>query len=143
MPDPITAIARPLPGLPAPDAIEAMLGYGGSARYVGCAGDRAAGVVRTFDGWATRYGYAWVAWLCFLEHNRVWPHLTGYTVQGQAGADSEHWLVLDRIERGWYVAPAAAARRWLLAQQAGQSLGAALDNDQRRAGRPARAIEEA
>lgn len=112
----ITAIALPLPGVPVPQDAEALIGYGGTGRYVGCAGDRAAGLVRTFDGRAERCGYEWIAWLCFLEHNQVWPHLVLYNVQGDVAA--ERWLVLDRVLRCWYVAPAAVARRWLCEQGA-------------------------
>jgi hypothetical protein len=95
-----------------------VIGYGGSERYVACYGDRYCGVVKTFDGRAVRCGRDYVAWLCFLEHNQVWPHLTGYDVQAHPAGHSaaEHALLLDRAARVWYVGPLPRLGAWLAAR---------------------------
>lgn len=54
----------------------------------------------------------WHAWLLFVHHRAVAPHLIGRQL-GNSDEPAREWLILDRRARRVYIAPAAQARAHL------------------------------
>jgi hypothetical protein len=79
------------------------------AFYWGC-GDEAY----YYDGYLSTQA-EWDAYLLFVRHPLVAPHLQGYHL-GSSEEEATHWLLLDREAQQLSVAPANAARQMLMAQ---------------------------
>ena len=128
---------------PVPPRTEGALGYDGDARYVAFYWQPAGDEVMYDDGQVSADG-DWWAWIDFVNHPAVYHHLlwpcpqchgVGTTNQlenetctvcdgagrlplnlGNSDEEATHWLILDRQERKFYVAPIATARRFLQEQ---------------------------
>jgi len=137
-----TQLLTPLKA-PVPPMFEAALGYQGDARYVAFYWQPAGDEVMYDDGHASGDG-DWWAWIEFENHSAVAPHLwlpcpqcggrgTTNTLEndpcdacdgsgllplnlGSSDFEADHWLILDRQERKFYVAPIVTARRFLQEQ---------------------------
>ncbi len=99
--------------IPVPPMLEEALGYQETARYVGFywgAGDESY----VNDGRYMTTG-EWDAFLLFVRHWSVEPHLRGYNL-GSSEDEARHWLILDREERQLIVAPVAIAQQVLQSQ---------------------------
>jgi hypothetical protein len=105
---PVHALNAPLP----PMLLEAV-GYGGDAGLVALyfgAGDEAY----WDDGRGSATGDLH-AYLAYVRHPAVAPHLAGYDL-GSSDGPAEHWLLIDRRAGTVAVAPVAEARRLLRGQ---------------------------
>jgi len=126
--------------VPVPPMFEAALGYDGDARYVAFYWQPAGDEVMYDDGQIAGDG-DWWAWIEFENHPAIAPHLwlpcprcrgrgTTNTLEndscdacdgsgllplnlGSSDFEADHWLILDRQERKFYVAPIVTARRFL------------------------------
>lgn len=105
----------PLP-IPVPPMLEQALGYDHEhpSAWVGFYWEPAGDEARYADGQRAGDG-DWSAYLLYVRHARVAPHLAGYNL-GSSDEPAAHYLLLDRRERRRYVAPARAAREHLRAQ---------------------------
>jgi hypothetical protein len=83
--------------VPCPPMLVAALGYEGPLRHVAFWRSPAGDVLRFTDGEAPGEG-SLSAWMAFVEHDSVWPHLIGYNF-GSGEAQPTHWLLIDRDER--------------------------------------------
>ena len=129
--------------VPVPPMFEAALGYDGDARYVAFYWQPTGDEVMYDDGHASGDG-DWWAWIEFENHRAIAPHLwlpcprcegrgTTNTLEndpcdacdgsgllhlnlGSSDFEADHWLILDRQERKFYVAPIVTARRFLQEQ---------------------------
>jgi hypothetical protein len=103
----------PLP-VPVPPMLEQALDYPGQARLVAFywspSGDEA-----TYNDGAQAGDGDWVAYLAFVQHPTVEPHLCPFDL-GSSEEEAQHWLVLDREARTLSVLPAEEAAA-LLQQQ--------------------------
>lgn len=105
----------PLP-VPVPPMLEQALGYPGQARLVAFFWSPLGDEAVFNDGWCS--GDAdWTAYLAFVEHPTVEPHLRPFDL-GSSEDEARHWLVLDREERTLSILPAREAAA-LLQQQWG------------------------
>lgn len=93
--------------------LEQALGYESTARLV--AFYRGAGDEAYYDDGLVSATCAWDAFLLYLQHPAVTPVLHGYDF-GSGGAETQHWLILDRELRQLSAVPVEAARRLLQAQ---------------------------
>ncbi len=128
---------------PVPPQLEAALGYDGGARHVAFYWQPAGDEVMYDDGQIGGDG-DWWAWIEFENHRAIAPHLwlpcprcegrgTTNTLEndpcdacdgsgllplnlGSSDFEADHWLILDRQERKFYVAPIVTARRFLQEQ---------------------------
>ena len=105
----------PLP-VPVPPMLELALGYPGQARLVAFFWSPMGDEALYHDGLHSGVG-DWTAYLAFVEHPTVEPHLRAYDL-GSSEDEAQHWLVLDREARTLSVLPAENAVL-LLAQQWG------------------------
>ena len=105
----------PLP-VPVPPMLEQALDYPGQARLVAffwsSLGDEAM-----YDDGRCSGEADWAAYLTFVEHPKVEPHLRPFDL-GSSEEEAQHWLVLDREARTLSVLPAEEAAA-LLQQQWG------------------------
>lgn len=97
---------------PVPPMLEEAIGYDGSARLVAFYWQPAGDECTWDDGRCSVCGANWGAWLAYIQHPTVWPHLLPYDL-GSSEALAEHWLVLDRAERRLYAGPWRAAAEML------------------------------
>src|ERR1051326_3772375 len=97
-----------------PPMLEQALDYPGQARLVAFfwspMGDEAV-----YDDGLRSCEADWAAYLTFVEHPKVEPHLRAYDL-GSSEEEAQHWLVLDRETRTLSVLPAQEAAM-LLQQQ--------------------------
>lgn len=100
--------------IPCPPEVEQAIGYEGEARYCAFYWLPGCDEVVYDDGSSSGTG-RWQAYLSFINHRRVQPHLMGHiclscsgkTCQscrkgfvifnfGDSNSEAEHWLLLDR-----------------------------------------------
>ena len=105
---------EPLP-IPVPEGLEAALGYEGDARYLGMWWEPARDEAMVSDGVVTCDGY-WDAFVTYVSHPRVWPHLEGYHL-GNSDSPARHALLLDLAERRAWVGPIGLVE-WFLREDA-------------------------
>jgi hypothetical protein len=99
--------------VPLPPMLLGAVGYGGDAGLVALyfgAGDEAY----WDDGRGSATGDPH-AYLAYVRHAAVAPHLAGYDL-GSSDGPAEHWLLIDRQSGTVAVAPVAEARRLLRGQ---------------------------
>lgn len=70
--------------------------------------------VMVSDGLVSFTGH-WPGYLTYVQHRRVYPHLTGFNL-GSSDGEAEYRLVIDRQEGAAYVLPARQADRLLSTQ---------------------------
>jgi hypothetical protein len=96
-----------------PPMLAETLGYGGQARRVAFywgSGDEAY----YQDGYLSTQA-EWDAYLLFVRHPLVAPHLQRYHL-GSSEEEATHWLLLDREAQQIAIAPTNIARQMLMAQ---------------------------
>lgn len=103
----------PLP-VPVPPMLETALGYSGTARLVAFYWEPAGDEARFDDGVVSADG-DWSAYISFLQHPKVAPHLGAFDL-GSSDGEARHWLVLDREARALHALPVREAAA-LLHQQ--------------------------
>lgn len=89
------------------------LGYEGRLRHVAFWRSPAGDVLRYADGETQGEGTL-AAWLTFVEHPSVWPHLIRYGF-GSAAEPATHWLLVDREVRRLSAGTPQALTRFLAA----------------------------
>ena len=109
----IKSLLTPIIGIPVPPSFGEILGYRGTARYVGYYWK--GGELCWHDGQAGGNNAQWHAWRLWEQHPRVAPYLQPFEFVNDYGAP-KHWLVLDRLGRRIYAGAAEVARAALEAQ---------------------------
>jgi hypothetical protein len=82
--------------------LEAALGYQGQSRWVAFWWEPAGDELAWDDGSSSTVGANWYAWLIFVQHPSVEPHLAPYEL-GSSDTQALHALLLDREARALYV----------------------------------------
>ena len=100
--------------IPVPPMLERALGYEGDAARIAVYWKLAGDEVEVDDGRLGQHG-EWDNFLLYTQHRAVAPYLVPYDL-GSAHTPAQHWLVLDRQARRWYVAPAREAAQHVRAQ---------------------------
>lgn len=77
----------------APPMLAEAIGYPGHARYVAFYWTPCGDEVIFSDGRISADGH-WPAWLLFVRHNSIAPHLEGYNL-GSSDEEATHWLLID------------------------------------------------
>ena len=85
----------------APPMLAEAIGYPGCARYVAFHWTPFGDEVVYSDGRLSADGH-WPAWLLFVRHNSIAPHLEAYNL-GSSDEEATHWLLVDRVNRTMYV----------------------------------------
>ena len=102
-----------LTALPYPPNLAEVLGYSGPERYVAWWWDPAGQEACYADRTRTAMGAARnAAWLTFIQHPVVRPHLTGWQL-GTTGDAPRHALVIDREKEAVYAGEKEAVLAWL------------------------------
>jgi hypothetical protein len=94
-----------------PPMLVEALGYEGRLRHVAFWRSPAGDILRYADGETQGEGTL-PAWLTFVEHPSVWPHLIRYGF-GSAVEPARHWLLVDREERQLSAGTPQAVSRFL------------------------------
>ena len=88
----------PLAGIPVPPMLERALGYDGDAPLVAFWWTPGGDELCYADGRIELCGGNWSAWLEYVNHPLVVPHLTRYDF-GSSDLEGEHRLLVDRRAR--------------------------------------------
>jgi hypothetical protein len=94
-----------------PPMLVEALGYEDRLRHVAFWRSPAGDVLRYTDGETQGEGTL-PAWLTFVEHPSVWPHLIPFSF-GSAAEPATHWLLVDRDERSLSAGTPQAVTRFL------------------------------
>jgi hypothetical protein len=97
--------------IPVPPMLEQAIGYDGEGRWVAFYWMPGGDEVIYDDGRFSTDG-TWQAYLLYVQHATVAPHLAAYNL-GNSDQEAEHYLLLDRQERRMYVATIEEAQRVL------------------------------
>jgi hypothetical protein len=112
----LTDLASVLP--PVPNIFEKALAYpdyaSTSARYLSFYYSSLGDESVYDDGRQSGDGDAW-AFLDFINHNKIWPHLRVFDF-GSSETEGIHRLLLDRVTRKLYVGPTEIVARIVLNQ---------------------------
>ena len=100
--------------VPVPPILTTAIGYTGKARFVSFHWTPAGDEVYYSDGRISATGN-WQAYLAFIRHPAVSPHLKGYNF-GSSDSEAKHSLLLDRLYLALYVAPVRDAEKFLSEQ---------------------------
>jgi hypothetical protein len=100
--------------VPVPPPLAELIGYGGKARWVAFHWEPCGDESVYDDGRTSGTGSPW-AYLAYVRHPAVAPKVAPYNL-GSSDREAAEWLVLDRTEQALHVAPALAARRFLVRQ---------------------------
>jgi hypothetical protein len=100
----------PLP-VPVPPMLAQAIGYTGVARFVSFHWTPAGDEMDYSDGRISATGN-WQAYLAFIQHPAVSPHLKGYDL-GSTDSEAKHALILDQEKQALYVAPVKEAEKFL------------------------------
>jgi hypothetical protein len=87
--------------VPAPPMLAAAIGYLGRARYVAFYWTPCGDEVIYSDGQISADGH-WHAWLLFVRHHSIAPHLAAYNL-GSSDDEATHWLLVDQETCAMYV----------------------------------------
>jgi hypothetical protein len=100
--------------IPCPPAqiFENALGYKGENRWVAFYWDPCGDEIMWNDGIASADGQ-WPAWLTFVYHPIVAPLLNQYNLGG-SDEEAEHWLLLDRAKRVFYIGDRKTVHEFLV-----------------------------
>jgi hypothetical protein len=96
---------------PVPPMLATAVGYRGEARFVSFHWTPSGDEAYYSDGRVSATGN-WQAYLAYIQHPGVSPHLKGYDF-GSSDGEAKHTLILDQKERSLYVAPVKAAEKFL------------------------------
>jgi hypothetical protein len=77
----------------APPMLAEAIGYPGHARYITFYWTPCGDEVIYSDGRISADGH-WPAWLLFVRHNSIAPHLEAYNL-GSSDEEATHWLLVD------------------------------------------------
>ena len=94
-----------------PPVLETLLEYHHSRRWVAFYWSVAQDELCFNDGIVTGIG-DWAAWLMLMEHPKIAPKLVTYQL-GKFRETVQHWLVLDRQERGLSIGLAETVHQFL------------------------------
>ncbi|MGA9774250.1 MAG: hypothetical protein WBV94_34800 [Blastocatellia bacterium] len=100
----------------APPMLCEAVGYSGSARYVGFYWTPCGDEIIYTDGRVSADGH-WHAWLLFIRHKAIAPHLQGYNL-GSSDEEATHWLLVDRETCAMYIGEPGEAMAVLREQYA-------------------------
>jgi hypothetical protein len=110
-----TAVTTLTPlNIPVPPMLATAIGYTGQARFVSFHWTPYGDETEYSDGRIHVTGN-WQAFLAFIHHPAVRPHLNGYDL-GSSDSGAKHALVLDQEQQALYVAPVKAAEKFLSEQ---------------------------
>ena len=98
--------------MPVPSMIEEALGYMGSSRFVAFYWEPVPLGFCWHDPHHSKTSPHWAVWFAFTQHRRVHPFLEPYLF-GSEGTAAKHWLLLDRVERVFFVGLAAHVNAFL------------------------------
>ena len=84
-----------------PPILAEAIGYPGCSRYVAFYWTPYGDEVMYSDGRISADGH-WHAWLLFIRHKSIAPHLQGYNL-GSSDEEATHWLLVDRETCRMYV----------------------------------------
>ena len=102
--------------VPVPECLPAALGYTGPARFLAAYWEPAGDELTWDDGRAAVCGASWPAWLLYVQHRAVAPHVEQFNF-GSSESEAQRWLIVDtQVPRKAYAAPPAEARPFLRAQ---------------------------
>jgi hypothetical protein len=94
-----------------PPMLEAALGYQGAARWVAFYWEPSGDELRYEDG-SLSADVSWLAWLTFVRHPRLAPHLQQFHF-GNSEEPAQQWLLLDRETRTLSVGAPAMIKQFL------------------------------
>ncbi len=112
----------------APPMIAEAIGYPGRARYVAFYWTPYGDEVIYSDGRLSADGH-WPAWLLFVRHSSIAPHLEAYNL-GSSDEEATHWLLVDRVNCTMYVGTPGEVYPVLKAQFASQVEAAEMPEDE-------------
>src|SRR5258705_3680678 len=88
--------------LPVPPMIEEAFGYTGSSRFVAFYWRPSPFGFSCQDPALSKTSPHRTVWLTFAQHPRVHPFLDSFNL-GSEDRAAKHWLVLDRVERQFFI----------------------------------------
>jgi hypothetical protein len=100
--------------VPVPPMLAKAIGYTGNARYVSFQWAPYSDEADYSDGRGSGTG-DWQAFLAFIHHPAVSPHLKGYDL-GSSDSEAKHALILDQEQQILFIAPAREAEKFLSEQ---------------------------
>ncbi len=100
--------------VPVPPMLAKAIGYTGNARFVSFQWTPYGDETDYSDGRVSATGN-WQAFLAFLHHPAVSPHLKHYDF-GSSDSAAKHALILDQEKQALYVAPVRQAEKFLMEQ---------------------------
>jgi hypothetical protein len=100
--------------VPVPPMLAKAIGYRGEARFVSFQWIPYGDEADYSDGRTSATGN-WQAFLAFIHHTAVSPHLKGYDL-GSSDSEAKYALILDQEQQALFVAPVKEAERFLQEQ---------------------------
>lgn len=100
--------------VPVPPRLAELIGYRGKARWVAIHWEPCGDESFYDDGRSSGTGSP-LAYQAFVRHPAVASEVAPFNF-GSSDSEAAEWLVLDRMEKAIYVAPASAAWRFLARQ---------------------------
>jgi hypothetical protein len=100
--------------IPVPPMLAKAIGYTGQARFVSFQWTPYGDETDYSDGRVHAIGN-WQAFLAFIHHPVVSPHLKGYDL-GSSDSEAKHALILDQEQLALFVAPVREAQKFLAEQ---------------------------
>jgi hypothetical protein len=100
--------------VPVPPMLARAIGYTGKARFISFQWTPYGDETDYSDGRVSAPGN-WQAFLAFIQHPAVSPHLKGYDF-GSSDSEAKHALILDQKQLALFVAPVREAEK-LLSEQ--------------------------